>query len=252
MDTAALSRVVSLLEPAPDSPDLSAGYLDLLGDGPEGRSTFAQSLMVSRWIPEVYERWWRPALGQLAKGVVGPTMAGERAIARDYLAPGVGDVVLDIACGPGNFTREFAAAVGDEGLVIGLDASTTMLRRAVRDTEGLHNVGYLRADATVLPFRDGSLDAVCCFAALHLFADPYRVLDRIAAVLRPGGRIALMVSCGRGPTVLREVSAAVASATGIRMFGPDEITGALANRGFGQVRQQLHGVVQFVGGTLAR
>lgn len=70
MDTAALSRVVSLLEPGPDSPDMSAGYLDLLGDAPEGRSTFAQSLMISRWIPEVYERWWRPALGQDRKSVV--------------------------------------------------------------------------------------------------------------------------------------------------------------------------------------
>ncbi|MGH3734061.1 MAG: methyltransferase domain-containing protein [Micromonosporaceae bacterium] len=251
MGTPALHRLASLLEPVPSDPEVSAGYLDLLGEAPEGQPTFAQSLMVSGWIPQVYERWWRPALGQLAKGVVGPTMAGERTIARDYLAADAGDVVLDIACGPGNFTRDFADAVGDAGLAIGLDASATMLRRAVDDTDA-GNLAYLRADATELPFRDGSLDAVCCFAALHLFAEPYRVLDRVAAVLRPGGRIALMVSCGRGPSVVRQVSSTVASATGIRMFGPDEITGALADRGFDQVRQQIHGVVQFVGGTLAR
>ncbi|MGH3712202.1 MAG: class I SAM-dependent methyltransferase [Micromonosporaceae bacterium] len=245
----ALSRLGALLQPAQEAPDTSQGYLDLLGDAPEGQRSFAQSLMVSGWIPEVYERYWRPALGQLAKGVVGPTMAGERAIARDYLALGRGDVVLDIACGPGNFTRVFAPVVGEDGLAIGLDASTTMLRRAVRDTTA-DNVGYLRADATELPFRAGSLDAVCCFAALHLFAEPYRVLDRIATVLRPGGRVALMVSCGRGPGVVREVSSVLAGASGIRMFGPDEITGALADRGFGAVRQQIHGVVQFVGGTL--
>ena len=40
--------------------------------------------------------------------------------------------MLDVACGPGNFTRAFAGAAGD-GLVVGLDASRTMLAQAARE-----------------------------------------------------------------------------------------------------------------------
>jgi SAM-dependent methyltransferase len=244
----AVGRALSLFKQPPDAPDLSAGYLDLLGTQPEGQRSLAQSLMVSSLIPQVYERWWRPALGQLAKGVVGPTMSGETEIALDYLGLSPGDVALDIACGPGNFTRRFSEAVGEDGLVIGLDASTTMLERAVRDTAE-RNVAYLRGDAIELPFADASLDAVCCFAALHLFAEPFRALDRIATVLAQGGRLAMMVTCRRGPELVQDAEAVLAGATGIRMFGRDEITSALADRGFVDVRQRVYGVVQFVGAT---
>ena len=49
-----------------------------------------------------------------------------------------------------------------------IDVSPTMLARATRDTpEGA--AAYVRGDAVHLPFRDASFDAVCCFAALHLF-----------------------------------------------------------------------------------
>src|SRR5437867_1823026 len=86
--------------------------------------------------------------------------------------PSRGDTALDVACGPGNFSREFAHAVGEEGLVIGIDASRTMLARGVADLEAvaLGNLALIRGDATRLPIRDASFDGVCCFAALHLFA----------------------------------------------------------------------------------
>ena len=116
-------------------------------------------------------------------------MAEEVRIARLLLGLGPGDVVLDVACGPGNFSREFARAVGDDGLVVGIDASRTMLARGVDDLEarGLGNLALIRGDATALPFRDASFDAVCCFAALHLFADPFAALDEMRRVLAPAG-----------------------------------------------------------------
>ncbi|MQA26271.1 MAG: methyltransferase domain-containing protein [Micromonosporaceae bacterium] len=247
----ALERVLSLLATPPAAPDTRDGYLDLLPPESTGRRSLAQALMLSTPVPAVYERWWRPALGQLAKGVFGPTMRGERDIALDYLDLAPGDTVLDIACGPGNFTREFARAVGERGLAIGLDVSPTMLRRAVTDTDA-DTVGYLRADAADLPFADASLDAVCCFAALHLFDEPWTALDRIAVVVKPGGRLALMTTCARGPSPVRGVSGALAGATGIRMFGVAELADALAARGFAEVRQRLDGVVQFVGAVRRR
>ena len=80
-------------------------------------------------VSRIYERWWRPGLGRVAKGLTGPGMAEEKRIARLLMGLGPGDGVLDVACGPGNFTRDFARTVGDEGLAIGVDGSRPMLRR---------------------------------------------------------------------------------------------------------------------------
>ena len=89
--------------------------------------------MVTRLVPAIYERYWRPALGRVAKGITGPGMAEEIRIARLLLGLGEGETVLDVACGPGNFSREFARAVGPDGLVIGIDASRTMLERGAAE-----------------------------------------------------------------------------------------------------------------------
>jgi len=134
-----------------------------------------------------------------------------------------------------------------------IDVSETMLRRAAGDTEraGLsREVGYVRGDAEALPFVDGSFDAVCCFAALNLFADPWRALDSATAVLRPGGRIAIFTSVrGRSP-LLRAGEAVLQAQSGMTMFERHEVVDALHARGFGEVRQRLTGVTQFVGGRL--
>jgi SAM-dependent methyltransferase len=231
-----------------------AGYLDLLPPDGLPSTGRAQDFMVSRLVPRVYERWWRPALGRIAKGAFGPGMAEERRIARLLLGLTPGDGVLDVACGTGNFSRDFARAVGPAGLVVGIDASPTMLARAVEDTAaaGLDQVAYVRGDAVELPFRDASFDAVCCFAALHLFADPFRALDRMAAVLTSGGRIAIFTSVRSRSAPLRSVDAFLGGQSGIRMFERTEILDALDERGFTDLRQRATGLTQFVGGRLGR
>src|SRR5205814_10710263 len=169
-------RALPLLSPEarPDGRLAPGGYLGRIGGTGPGSTGLSQDLMVGRIVPTIYERWWRPALGRIAKGVMGPGMADEHRIARLLLGLSPGDGVLDVACGPGNFTREFARSVGPDGLVVGVAVSQPMLARSVRDTgaAGLEQVAYVRANAQAPPFVDQSFDAVCCFAALTLFADP--------------------------------------------------------------------------------
>src|SRR3954453_8609548 len=250
--TDTLDRLRELLTPEAATRAVNqAGFIDLLDDDLESTG-ITQDLMVSRLVPAIYERYWRPALGRVAKGITGPGMAEEIRIARLLLGLGEGETVLDVACGPGNFSREFARAVGDDGLVVGIDASRTMLTRGVADlrSAGLANLALVRGDATALPFRDASFDGVCCFAALHLFADPFAGLDEMRRVLHPGGRIALMTSVRRKVT-LPPLKPVVERASGMRMFESAEIVRALQDRGFENVRQRLAGMVQFVGGRLA-
>lgn len=226
------------------------GYLDLLGqDAPESTG-ITQDLMLSRIVPVVYERWWRPALGRAFKGVTGPGMAEEIRIARLSLGLTKGDRVLDVACGPGNFTREFAKAVGSDGLAVGIDASPTMLARGVDDNPAGMPIALVRGDATKLPFADGSFDSVCCYAALHLFPDPMDSLADMRRVLGPGGRIAIMTSVRRQVTV-KPMKPVVERLSGMRVFEPEQITDVLADHGFEGIRRRVSGLVQFVGGRLA-
>ncbi len=251
-----MNPAVALLKPGAGDAGVIApgGYLDLLGtEGPDSTGA-VQDLMLTGIVPRIYERWWRPALGRAFKGVFGPGMKDEHRIARLLLGLSPRDGVLDVACGTGNFTREFAKTVGSEGLAVGIDVSVTMLTRAVADTEaaGLSgHTAYVRGSAQDLPFKPKSFDAVCCFAALHLFDDPMRALDSMASVLTPGGRIALFTTVRGRSAPLRTFEAIAGARSGTRMFERTEVVRALERRGFEDVRQRITGVTQFVGGRLA-
>ncbi len=255
-ETTARERTIELLLPeARERAGSSSpgGYLDLLADEAPPQSTGAtQNLMLTRAVPLIYERWWRPALGRVFKGLTGPGMDEEMRIARLLLGLSSGHSVLDVACGPGNFTRSFGRAIGAEGLAVGIDSSPTMLARGARDLErgGASNVCLVRGDATALPFAARSFDAVCCFAALHLFADPFAALSDMSRVLAPGGRIAIMTSVRRQIT-LPPLKPVIERTSGMRVFEQDEIVAALQSRGFRDVHQRVSGLVQFVGGRLA-
>jgi SAM-dependent methyltransferase len=198
--------------------------------------------MASRALPLIYERLWRPLGGRMLMGALGPSMAGERRIALEMLEIAPGDRVLDVACGPGNFSRAFADA---GGRVVGLDASRTMLERAVRERPG-DGVEYVRASATDLPFADASFDAVCCFAALYLIEEPLKAVAEIARVVAPGGRVALLSSVARGPLPAGLSDAVVRPLTGVRIFGRDALTRELRAHGLTDVRRRVSGFAQFV------
>jgi SAM-dependent methyltransferase len=244
--SAAAERTLGLLRVAPEPGDVDTtrGYLDLLGSEDPTGGLPAQRLMVSRALPLIYQRFWRPLGARLLMGLAGPGSGEEHEIALEMLAIAPGDRVLDVACGPGNFSRDFAPAAGD-GLVVGIDASASMLEVAVRDTAS-DNVAYVRGDARALPFRDAGFDAVCCFAALYLIEEPMRALKEIVRVLAPGGRVALLASCVRGRLPVGTTNAIVRGLSGVRIFGRDELTRALAGEGLVEVEQRVAGLAQFV------
>ena len=248
----AIERLLPLLKPElRDGIDTSQGYVDVLARDLDQPGLVGE-LMQAGALSRIYERWWRPAWGRVAKGLSGPGMAEEKRIARLLMGLGPGDGLLDVACGPANFTRDFARAVGDDGLALGLDGSRPMLVQAVRHSheEGLANIAFVHGDATALPFRDASFDAVCCFAALNLFAEPFAALDEMRRVLSRNGRIALFTSARTELGPMRLFETTLARPAGIRMFGRDEIVEALRVRGFTDIRQRISGLTQFVGGRL--
>ena len=238
-------RALSLLADPPANPDRRNGYLDLIGDDAAGADSVSQRLMTSRAYPLIYERWRTIGLG-VALGAVGARTSVEDPTTQQYLELGAGDVVLDVACGPGNISRRLGTHVGQDGLVVGIDASPTMLARAVQDTDA-PNISFVRGDAQRLPFADASFDAVCCYAALYLFDNPFGAISEMVRVLAPGGRIAILTSLYRGLPPLEPATKLAGKPFGFRVFGRDEVTGAFAAAGLVDVRQRIAGLAQYVG-----
>jgi arsenite methyltransferase len=105
-------------------------------------------------------------------------------------------------------------------------------------------VGFLRADAQRLPLRDQTVDAAVSIAVLQLIPDPAVALSEIARVLRPGGRLAVMVpTVGRAARLWRMLPN-----TGAYVFGEDELGDILEDHGFVSVRTKNVGTFQWVRG----
>ena len=222
------------------------GYIDLLESSPPTRRTLAQRAMTNNRVAAVYERLWRPIV-VAALSLHGLSVVDERARAAAALHLDGEQRVLDVACGPGNFTGFFADRLAGDGFVIGLDTSLPMLERAVHDNP-LPRAVYLHADALELPFDDRTFDAVCCFAALYLVAEPCAVLHEMVRVLAPGGRIAVMTSYGRESFLARKGLELGATLCGVRVFDRTTVPAFLAAAGLIDVDQQLRGISQFVTG----
>ncbi len=102
--------------------------------------------------------------------------------------------VLDLACGPGTYTRAFAKKENCKK-VVGLDLSLPMLDYASRASkvEKIEDLALVRGSALEAPFPDNEFYAINCCGALHLFPNIPRALNEICRVLKPGGRFACAV-----------------------------------------------------------
>lgn len=212
------------------------------------RERWAQRFMRSPLLAPVYEKAYRPFLGWAFMGFNIDHLRNEQPLTVQSLRLGPGDVVLDVACGPGLFTRAFAAAVAPTGLAVGMDTSSPMLARA-RRANAHSRAAYVFGDATDQPFQDDSFDAVNCYGALYLIPDPFTAFGEVLRVLRPGGRLSLMTSRESPFAVVRPVQARALGLSGLRMFSVDEFTTRLRDAGFTEITQEIHGVAQYVAAT---
>lgn len=103
------------------------------------------------------------------------------------------DRVLEIGFGPG-LALGWAAERATQGTVVGIDHSELMVREASRRNGRAVREGRMRLYAgsvEALPGNEGPFDRVFAVNVALFWPDVAAVARRVAAVMRPGGRLAL-------------------------------------------------------------
>jgi len=99
--------------------------------------------------------------------------------------------VLEPGCGTGRLTEVLAAGVGPAGRVVATDVSPRMTAEARKRLAGFGNVAISQGRVEDKTGFAGYFDLVVCHQVFPHFADPGGVLLKLAAMLRPGGRLAI-------------------------------------------------------------
>ncbi len=94
--------------------------------------------------------------------------------------------MLEIAAGTGVVTRAMASALPASVSIVATDLNQAMLDEAAA-IGTRRAVEWRQADATRLPFADGSCDAVVCQFGVMFFPDKAQAFAEARRVLRPGG-----------------------------------------------------------------
>ena len=106
-----------------------------------------------------------------------------------YLKPDMH--ILDIGCGPGTITADFALLV-PQGTVVGLETGPDVLEKAKEfaDKRGITNLSFIIGDACNLAYPDNTFDVVHAHQVLQHLGDPVQALREMRRVTKPGGIVA--------------------------------------------------------------
>ena len=227
--------------------EIKNGYLDLL----KRRVGVDNVANLTNFLPgagRAYEPLWRVHSLALLTGEPFPTDQEVRIIS-DLARLRRGGLYLDLGCSAGLYTRNLSRALGDNGDVVGIDVSPSMLREAARRARIISATpSFARADAHDLQFADSCFSGAVCGGTLNELGEPALALRETRRVLEPGGRLAIMgilrARTQRGRRLQRFVSTC-----GIRFFEPDELRSLLYHAGFDPDPLRRHGPIFFAGAT---
>src|SRR3954470_23417993 len=169
-----------------------------------------------------------------------------------------GASVVDIGGGTGGVAVR-VAELGHRVVVIdpSPDALATLARRA-EESGVADRVTGRQGDLASLPglVPDGAADVVLCHGVLEIVDDPAAALDALAALLRPGGTLSLLVNQRHAAVVTRAMAGHFVQARALlegpsapadgpsRRFTADEVSAALTAAGFDT--EAMHAVRVFV------
>lgn len=114
-----------------------------------------------------------------------------RLVLKANLKPG--DRVLDLCCGTGLGFPFLLEKIGMQGMLIGVDISSEMLRQSKEKRLG-ENVNLVRSDAAYLPFRDKSLNVILASFCLRITPALGTAVKEAARILKSDGRLGVLAN----------------------------------------------------------
>tara|TARA_R110002074_G_scaffold143733_1_gene290932 strand:- start:2518 stop:3156 length:639 start_codon:yes stop_codon:yes gene_type:complete len=150
-------------------------------------------------------------LGRLVAFIMARETFTDNKRAIDALEVRPQDRVLDIGCGHGRSLGVLAARAS-EGHVTGVDPSALMTKIALERNHKLVKAG--RIDVSIggvekLPFGDCSFDKAVCVHVVYFWKHLEEALREIVRVIKPGGRLALMLRTSADDVSVRTFPAEV-------------------------------------------
>jgi SAM-dependent methyltransferase len=98
--------------------------------------------------------------------------------------------LLDVGCGPGTITADFATHLYD-GQVIGIDAAQAVIAEAAAQVQNHPNLSFATGDIYNLDFADDTFDVVHAHQVLQHLTDPVAALREMRRVIKPKGFVAV-------------------------------------------------------------
>ena len=136
----------------------------------------------------------------------------ERELCRSAFLP-LGARLLDLGCGEGATLHHLGAPAGAVGLDIFEDMLAFARTRLPRCT-------FVAGSAYELPFPDASFDQVLVRDVVHHLEEPERMIDEVARVLAPGGRVDVLEPCRYNPLIFVHAVTRAAERGELRSTGP--------------------------------
>ncbi len=215
--------------------------------------------MVRYWNSSATAPW--VTLQDRLDALLGP--AGDAAIREAN--PKSAEHVLDVGCGCGGSTLEFARLVGKLGHVTGVDISDQMLARARERVveKGFAQVTLAVADAGSFAFEPAGFDHIYSRLGIMFFGAPVAAFDNLRSALKTSGRMTFL--CCRTAAENTYISTAVQAARpllpndAVPIPGPDEpgmfslanpsrVQDILGRAGFRQIELRRHDERMRLGG----
>ena len=181
--------------------------------------------------PDRYDAWFETPIGALVKRY-------ESELLIHLLKPGEGELILDVGCGTGVFTR----GVFSRGArVIGLDISSPMLVRANQKAKGFF-FQAVAGDMMSLPFADECFDRVFSMTALEFIQNGQAAVGELFRVTKKRGTIVVTTLNSLSPWAARREQKAK---KGHRLFQKMIFRSPQEMRAFGYADAEVKTAIHF-------